>query len=339
MYGGDTLTDALNYALDREGGAIAPVAAINASGYEDKTVVKQSVHAGYNFLSTLNGVFNTLLIRATRQTDETLGLVAAALPYLSPTGRLFVAQENAHGADGLQKHLETAFGPSGVVIKYKCRVMVLAAARADPAVLARWAQNAAMRQHPETGYWTQPGLFSWNRVDAGSRLLAEHLPEALKGAGADLGCGYGYLACLLARKAGVTALYAVDADARAAEACRKNLAGTGVSIDTQVLWRDATAPIPEIPKLDWVVMNPPFHTQQEEDRELGQKFCEAAMKMLRSGGVLYVVANRHMPYEALLQKSARSVTLLADRDGFKILKAEAGTPPVRRKDRNERTRP
>ncbi len=43
------------------------------------------------------------------------------------------------------------------------------------------------------GLWSQPGVFSWDRIDPGSaRLLA--LMPGLAGRGADLGCGVGVLA-------------------------------------------------------------------------------------------------------------------------------------------------
>ena len=94
-----------------------------------------------------------------------------------------------------------------------------------------------------------------------------------------------------------------------------------MTIPFKVEWRDATGDLSDLPVMDAVVMNPPFHDQQKEDRELGQKFVHAAMKLLRAGGELYLVANRHMPYEDILAKEASKVTLLEDAQGFKIIRA------------------
>lgn len=319
----DTLWNALRHALDVTGGAVAPVAVVNACGMEDPVFVKQSDHACYNFKYTLEGVFNTILIRATRQVEETLGLVAMATDHLAPAGRLLIAQENAHGAAGLEKHLARGFGPGQVIIKHKCRVMVLSLQAMDKEILEGWRQRAALQKVERTGLWSQPGLFSWDRVDAGSRLLLDHLPERLEGAGADLGCGYGYLSAALARKPGVSALYALDIDRRAVDACTRNVIETGIAIAFHPLWRDGTRAQDDLPKLDWVATNPPFHTQQREDRALGQAFCLTALSLLKPRGNLYLVANRHMPYEALLADHARSVACVAEADGFKILHAVA----------------
>ena len=55
------------------------------------------------------------------------------------------------------------------------------------------------------GLWSQPGVFSWNRIDPGSALLAQTLP-ALSGKGADFGCGVGYLAHTVLASPAVTHL-------------------------------------------------------------------------------------------------------------------------------------
>jgi 16S rRNA (guanine1207-N2)-methyltransferase len=323
--GADTLYDALTYALEKTGGAIAPVAVVNATGLEPETFEKQSGNACNKLQNTLNGVFNTLLVRATRQNDETLGLVALAAIHADTGAHILVAQENIHGAPGLEKMLRRAFPNLQTLSKFKCRIMVLEAADANRDLLQTWTTKAAVQKvkHNRGEFWSAPGIFSWDRPDAGSLLLLANLPARLDGAGADLGCGNGLLSGALGKKDGVTALYCLDADDKAVTCCKLNLEDRKTAIPFQVLWRDATEDQPDIPKLDWVVMNPPFHTQLHESRELGQKFCESALKMLRPGGELYLVANRHMPYEAILEKGSASVNLLADTDGFKVIRAIA----------------
>jgi len=319
----DILNNALAYALDKTGGAIPPVAAINATGAEDVTIAKTSNNACNKLPNTLNGVFNTILVRGTRQKEETLGLVALAAAHADPAGKIYVAQANEHGAGSLEKTLLRAFPALQSIIKFKCRVMVLEAGQGDAGILQKWTENAAIRKvkHNRGEFWSAPGVFSWDRPDAGSRMLLEHLPREMPGKVADLGCGNGLLAGFIVKKEGLTDLYAIDADSRAVECCRLNLEERGYSVGENVMWRDATGDLSDLPRMDYVVMNPPFHDQQKEDRELGQKFCNSAMKLLRSGGELYLVANRHMPYEEILAKEASNVTLLEDANGFKIFRA------------------
>ena len=163
--------------------------------------------------------------------------------------------------------------------------------------------------------WTQPGLFSWNRLDAGTRLLIDTLPQ-LSGRGADLGCGAGLLSRAVLAHAAVGGLALVDVDRRAIEAARRNVVDPRASFH----WADARA-LTGVSEMDFVVTNPPFHDGGKEDRRLGQAFIAAAHAALRSGGVLWLVANRHLPYKAALRSLFATVTLKAERDGYKVYEA------------------
>ena len=163
--------------------------------------------------------------------------------------------------------------------------------------------------------WSQPGVFAWDRIDTGSLLLAEHLP-ALKGAGADLGCGYGALSTVVLRSAAVTALRLVDLDRRAVEAARRNVEDARATFD----WADVRT-LETGGDLDFIVMNPPFHDGGAEDRALGQGFIRQAAAMLKRGGTLWMVANRHLPYEAELKAAFKRVTPLEEGGGYKLFEA------------------
>ena len=73
--------------------------------------------------------------------------------------------------------------------------------------------------------------------------------------------------------------------------------------------------------LDFVVTNPPFHDGGAEDQRLGQAFIQKAAAMLGKGGVLWLVANRHLPYEADLNAAFKRVTKVADAGGYKVYEA------------------
>ena len=172
----------------------------------------------------------------------------------------------------------------------------------------------APRLEPSLGLWTQPGVFSWDRLDPGTALLMEALPR-LSGKGADLGCGIGVLAHPVLASDAVTDLALIDIDRRAIEAARRNAADPRV----RHIWADARTIALE--RLDFVVMNPPFHAAGEEDKGLGVAFIRKAAAGLRTGGHLWMVANKHLPYEAALKAAFKRVTPLAEANGFKVLLA------------------
>jgi 16S rRNA (guanine1207-N2)-methyltransferase len=180
----------------------------------------------------------------------------------------------------------------------------------SPAIAA-----GAPRKLDAHGLWSQPGIFSWDRVDPGTALLIESLP-ALAGRGADLGCGIGLLAHAVLATPAVKHLDLIDIDRRAIEAARRNVD------DTRVRWRWADVTVGTgLADLDFVVMNPPFHAGGEEDKNLGQIFIRQAAAALHRGGRLWLVANRHLPYEACLKPLFRHVTPHLDAHGFKVIEA------------------
>lgn len=168
----------------------------------------------------------------------------------------------------------------------------------------------------EIGLWTQPGVFSWDRLDPGTALLIEHLP-VLAGRGADFGCGIGILARAVLAADAVSELTLVDIDRRAIECAEHNL-------DTpraRCLWADLRDPHPALADLDFVVMNAPFHDAGQEDKGLAQAFVRRAADSLRNGGVCVMVANRHLPYEAVLKSLFKAVTPIVETGGYKIYEA------------------
>ena len=72
---------------------------------------------------------------------------------------------------------------------------------------------------------------------------------------------------------------------------------------------------------DAVVMNPPFHTGREGDPELGRAFITAARRCLRPNGTVYMVANRHLPYETTLEQCFAKVLELPGNGRFKLFQA------------------
>jgi len=73
--------------------------------------------------------------------------------------------------------------------------------------------------------------------------------------------------------------------------------------------------------LDFIVMNPPFHEGKKTDFSIGLGFIKSSAAALSPRGVLYVVANAHLPYEDLLQAEFKTVEKLHEGGGFKVFTA------------------
>ncbi len=242
----------------------------------------------------------------------TLALVLRAL---KPGGRLDVMAPKTRGGARLAKELK-GFGVDCEVVS-KAHHKRCLATRPDALTGIEVSIKAgALRQDPESGIWTQPGLFAWDRVDPGTALLIRHL-ESLKGRGADFGCGYGALGRVVLAQETVSELTLIDLDRRAVEAARRNLTDPRA----RHLWADVRT-LDSLTDLDFVVANPPFHDGGAEDRALGQAFIDRAAKSLRTGGMLWMVANRHLPYEAGLKSAFKVVRAVVEGESYKIIEAK-----------------
>lgn len=241
----------------------------------------------------------------------TLALVLRAL---KPGGRLDVMALKTKGGARLAKELK-GFGVDCEVVSKAHHKRCLATRPDTLSGIEAAIRAGALRQDPESGIWTRPGLFAWDRVDPGTALLIRHL-EGLKGRGADFGCGYGALGRVVLAQGPVTELTLIDLDRRAVEAARRNLDDPRA----QFLWADVRT-LTDLADLDFVVANPPFHDGGAEDRALGQAFIDRAAKSLRTGGTLWMVANRHLPYETTLNAAFKTVRPVVEAEGYKIIEA------------------
>lgn len=261
-----------------------------------------------------DGALATMTMLAPPGTLERRYGLAQALRALEPGGRLVALAPKDKGGSRLGKELK-GFGLN-VLEEGRRHHRICTVARPDTVAGLEEAISAgAPRLDAKLGLWTQPGVFSWDRIDPGSALLLRSLPD-LKGKGADLGCGLGVLAHGVLRSAAVTSLTLVDLDRRAVEAARRNVEDPRAGL----AWADVRG-FEAAAELDFVVMNPPFHDGGAEDRALGQGFIAAAARLLRKGGTCWLVANRHLPYEEPLRAAFAAVTLRAEADGFKIYEA------------------
>lgn len=268
-----------------------------------------------------------VMVLPPRQREQARATFARALAHVAPGGRVLACIPNNEGARSGEADLARLAGPLQVASRRKCRVFWSGPLHeaADPELAAQWAQLDAPRpidvQVAGHRFRSRPGVFAWNRVDPASALLAAHLPPDLAGVAADLGAGHGYLAAeLLARCPGIAALDLYEAQARALELARANLAPFADRAQLGYHWHDVAAGLPR--SYDVIVSNPPFHAQGRADRpDLGRAFIAAAAQALDPGGRLWLVANRHLPYEAALDANFGQVRTVAQQAGFKVVEA------------------
>ncbi len=320
--------DRVRYSLDRAGltlpgqgpialfGADAPFDALPPDRAEVIQPFKPAVTvmqaAGYRCLAAPQGPYAAAIVSLPRARDRAQDWIAQACA-ATPGGLVVVDGAKTDGADALLKAVRARVPVDAAISKAHGKCFWFTAG----------PQFEDWRQPPrpaQDGFWTAPGVFSADGPDKGSLALldalAEAMPAGLHGAVADLGAGWGFLTRALLASPEVRSLHAVEADGPALDCAQRAIA------DPRVTWHWADATTWLAPQLlDAVVMNPPFHTGRTSDPALGAAFIAAAARQLSPRGVLWMVANRHLPYEAALNAAFRTVEERPGTAGFKIFRA------------------
>lgn len=226
------------------------------------------------------------------------------------SGVVVVDGAKTDGIDSLLKDIRKRVAVEGPLSKAHGKIFWF---RADGAEFSDWAAPEAQEVE---GFRTAPGVFSADGIDPASALLLAALPKKPGKVIADLGAGWGYLSAGLLSREGIKAVHLVEADHAALDCARVNVTDPRA----QFHWSDAlTWKAPE--NIDTVVMNPPFHTGRAAEPELGQGFIAAAARLLVASGQLWMVANRHLPYETALSRHFAQVAEVAGNTRFKVLHA------------------
>lgn len=268
---------------------------------------------GFDVVTEVGGPYVAAIVRLPRAKAEARAMMAGVAAVTE--GPLVVDGQKTDGVDSYLKDMRRRGDVGEVISKAHGKLFVVTSAD-----LSEWLR--VDQPLVEGRFRTGPGVFSADGVDPGSRALAEALPPRLKGRVVDLGAGWGYLSDAVLQREGVVSVDLVEADHAALDAARQNIVDERASFH----WADALTYRPKA-AVDHVVMNPPFHQGRAVDARLGQDFIRAAAAMLEPKGQLWLVANRHLPYETVLAEAFRSVQPLAHTSSFKLFHA---TSPKRR---------
>lgn len=254
-----------------------------------------------------------ILVCLPRGRDEGLDLIARACA--SGAGVVIVDGQKTDGIEPVLKALRDRVTLQGPISKAHGKIAWFA-----PVAMTDWLADPRQVSTDLGPMCTRAGVFSADGPDPASVLLGDAL-RGLSGVAVDLGAGWGYLAArVLAANPGLRELHLIEADARALDCARANVTDPRARFH----WADATD-APAI-RADVVVMNPPFHRGRSGDPALGAAFVRAAARMLTPQGRLWMVANRHLPYESVLAECFAAHDEVPGTASFKVLVAEKPRP-------------
>lgn len=272
-----------------------------------RDAVAHGALSGFDCRTCAEGPLMAAVVVVPRAKAEARALVAEAVA-ACPEGLILVDGQKTDGVEPLFKACRSRAEVQGHVTKGHGRAFWF---RSEPQFDDWQARPAKV-----DGFQTLPGVFSADGIDAGSALLADNLPGKPGRHVADLGAGWGFLAARALQMPEIEELHLVESDAAALDCARVNVTDPRARFH----WADVTRWEPPV-LFDTVLMNPPFHQGRKGAPELGLAFIASAARVLRPGGQLVLVANRHLPYEAALQARFGKVDETAGDSRFKILTA------------------
>jgi 16S rRNA (guanine1207-N2)-methyltransferase len=274
---------------------------------------------GYRVLPEIcNERFDAALIRLGRHRGQNEQWISEAVQRLAPGSMVVIAGARTEGAASLRKRM------AGLVAELQHAAMNHGEVfwfpmPADAEDLARKIRPAP-RPPIDGRFHTAPGMFSSDRIDPGSCLLAMNLPADLAGEVADFCAGWGYLSAVVAdRFPAVRQLDLYEADFASLVAAKRNVTARE-GLDIRFLWQDLAGEA-VVARYDAIVSNPPFHVGRRSDPDLGRTILLRAASALKRGGRLLLVANRHLPYEQVLRDHFSGFRQLAGQGGYKVLEA------------------
>lgn len=161
-------------------------------------------------------------------------------------------------------------------------------------------------------------VFSRESLDIGTRFLLQHLPKNTNAKDiVDLGCGNGVVGLMLAEYHAEAKIYFVDESYMAVASAKENFQLAFEHRQAEFCVTDGLTDF-ETESMDLIVCNPPFHQQHTRGNQIALSMFKQSRRVLRKGGELWVIGNRHLAYHVDLKKIFKDCNEIATNSKFII---------------------
>lgn len=247
-----------------------------------------------------NRRYSTVLLPAPPNRDLLRRLILIASQALTPGGKCFIASANAEGGKSVIKDAESVFGKSawsGYQQKHRMAILQRDTLETPPwaltpgIALGTWEDFNIVTPSGSLSLRTQAGVFAGAKLDAGTKLLLDHLEIESGSKVLDVGCGVGVIGITAAMHGADVTM--TDANLLAVEAAAHNVEKLGLSAN--VIASDVYRHLDD-QRFDLIVSNPPFHRGKQVDSTVANEIITGAAARLNPGRSLVIVANAFLAY-------------------------------------------
>ena len=260
-------------------------------------------------------------------------LLIASFLALKVGGQLLLAGPSRTGAKAVINDAKRLFG-NGVILGYRSHQRIARCSKEreftgslpDEFQKPGIAPNSRQSFEVETKSGsltleTCPGIFSWEKPDAGTEMLLDHMAVNPGSVVWDVGCGYGILG-LYAAISGADTVLMSDTNTLATTFAKKNSRINNLGDKVRVFTADNLS-LPDdedfISKVDLIISNPAFHQGKRVDKTMVNQIITKAPGYLMPGGRLLIVANRFLNYHKTMQTTLKQVKIITANNRFHVM--------------------
>lgn len=275
-------------------------------------------------LDTLDGVFNCVVIKV----PKTLALLEDQLirlrPHLTADTQIIVAGMIKAMPPAVWKLVERLIGTTSTSLAKKKARLIFATLNETLSV----AENPypVIYQLENTDYYlsNHANVFSRERLDIGTRFFLEHLPIKPNATDIiDLACGNGVVGLLAAERNPNAMLHFVDESFMAVASAQDNFyRAFGETRAASFQVGDGLTDF-AAHSADVILCNPPFHQHNTIGDQIAVQLFKQARHVLKKGGELWVIGNRHLQYQQDLHRLFGNCRVVASNTKFMIWQAKA----------------
>jgi 16S rRNA (guanine1207-N2)-methyltransferase len=279
-----------------------------------------------NSLEPLEGHFDLVLIKV----PKTLALLEDQLirlqPHLLPSTAIIVAGMIKTLPPSVWKLLERLVGPTTTALARKKARLIFSSPDQDLVIPV--SPYPVCYQLEESDYLisNHANVFSRDSLDIGTRFFLQYLPSSQDSIDIiDLGCGNGLLGLMAAKLNPAATVHFVDESFMAVASAKENFyRAFGQQRNATFHVGDGLKDF-ELASADLILCNPPFHQHNTIGDQLANSMFNQSKKVLRKGGQLWIIGNRHLNYHINLNRLFGDHSVVAANAKFIILKTTQKT--------------
>lgn len=161
---------------------------------------------------------------------------------------------------------------------------------------------------------TLPGVFGYNGIDKGSKMLLSTFNKIVKGDVLDIGSGSGILGIFLKKKFPNILLTLIDINLFALWCSRKSLKLNNFSgtVHKSNIYSNI------FKKFNLIISNPPIHDDLDIEKNYIINIIINAKKFLKNGGELRLVSNSFLNYDYYFKKTFQNFNIIQKNKVYKV---------------------